>query len=212
MNAEAKESVVPFNYGRKVNELPSAELIRKLLDYNPETGLLTWRWHPTSSKVMSGGRAAGKKCKGYIKVKVFKVYHWAHRITWLHYYGEPPNGLIDHMNGIPDDNRIENLRVVDHAGNQRNRKEQRKRLALSILKIVNCSQSLWGSEYKYSPTSLKSEPEIKKKLRMSPKARGKRIPIKEYKIDLPKVSFNDAETMATQKCIDEMVAFLKSIC
>lgn len=40
--------------------------------------------------------------------------------------------------GYGFDNSISNLRVVDFTGNQRNRKEHRKKLALEILKIEHC--------------------------------------------------------------------------
>lgn len=138
MNAEAAQTVVPFNYGRKINELPSAELVRKMFDYDPETGILIWKWHPTSYKVGKGGEPAGKECKGYLKIKIFEIYYWAHRIAWLHFYGEPPNGLIDHMNAILTDNRICNLRVVGHKGNMANRKEHRRKLAIDILRLSIC--------------------------------------------------------------------------
>lgn len=125
MQVEATHTVVPFQYSGKINELPSVELVRKMFDYDPETGILIWKWHPTSSKAQGMAKLkkeAGKDCKGYIKIKVFAIYHWAHRLAWLHYYGEPPNGLIDHINGNPKDNRILNLRVVDHHGNSSNRR------------------------------------------------------------------------------------------
>lgn len=145
MHAEATQTVVPFKYSGKINELPSAELVRKMFDYDPETGILIWKWHPTSMTAQGFAkkrREAGKDCNGYKKIKIFEVYHWAHRVAWLHYYGIPPNGLIDHMNAIKTDNRICNLRVVGHKGNGRNRKERRRKLALEVLRLEFC---LFGS-------------------------------------------------------------------
>jgi|688.fasta_scaffold909455_2 hypothetical protein len=145
MNEEAKKIVIPFNYIGKTNELPSAELVRKMFDYDPLTGILLWKWHPTSTKVMKGGKIAGKDSKGYLKVKVFRTYHWAHRLAWVHYYGEPPNGCIDHMNAIKKDNSIANLRVVTYSGNQQNRSEHRKKLAIEILRLANCGFGSCGA-------------------------------------------------------------------
>ncbi|MEM1146020.1 MAG: HNH endonuclease signature motif containing protein [Pseudomonadota bacterium] len=46
--------------------------------------------------------------------------HLAHRLTWFYVHGKWPDGEIDHINHDRDDNRIENLRIVDRAGNMRN--------------------------------------------------------------------------------------------
>lgn len=46
----------------------------------------------------------------------------AHRIIWTMLTGEQPNGVIDHINGDPSDNRRRNLRCVSHAVNLRNQK------------------------------------------------------------------------------------------
>ena len=139
MSIEANASVVPFKYNGKVNELPSADLVRKLFFYNPETGKLIWKWYPHNKMGKARiGAVAGKISKGYVKIKISNIYYWAHRLAWLHYYGEPPNGLIDHMNAIKTDNRIVNLRVVDHKGNRMNRLEYRRMLALDVLRIFMC--------------------------------------------------------------------------
>ena len=41
-----------------------------------------------------------------------------HRLVWLHFYGEIPNGLtINHKNGNKHDNRLENLELWSHVDN-----------------------------------------------------------------------------------------------
>ena len=45
-----------------------------------------------------------------------------HRLAWFFVYKEMPNQLIDHINGIRSDNRIENLRVVTFFENAQNLK------------------------------------------------------------------------------------------
>ena len=45
---------------------------------------------------------------------------YVHRLCWLFHYGEWPAHTIDHINGVPDDNAIANLRDVPHVTNMRN--------------------------------------------------------------------------------------------
>jgi len=47
----------------------------------------------------------------------------AHRFAWFMYYGELPKNHIDHIDGNPSNNKIENLRDVTHQQNHMNRKK-----------------------------------------------------------------------------------------
>ena len=92
-------------------------LIRESIDYNPYTGKLVW-------KVSRGSRKCGsevtKGCEGYLCVKIGKKTYKAHRVAWLLYYGDWPNGFIDHINLDKTDNRIENLRDCTRQQNNSN--------------------------------------------------------------------------------------------
>lgn len=82
--------------------------------YNPETGHLT-----------RNGRRAGTLMKiGYREVRVNGKRWLEHRlIMWLMDFDLPPGAEVDHINGIRDDNRWANLRIVSRAGNALNRKD-----------------------------------------------------------------------------------------
>lgn len=108
------------------DDLIPAPMLRQLLRYEPETGRLFWLHRPDARQEWNT-RYAGKEamtavCKGYRTGHVNGVSHRAHRVIWALVHGEWPQGLVDHVNGQTDDNRLNNLRVVDHAGNSRNRK------------------------------------------------------------------------------------------
>jgi len=69
--------------------------------------------------------------KGYIRIKVNKKMYSLHRIIYL-YFNEDwditdtsKNNEIDHININSLDNRIENLRVVNHSQNQRNKNKSK---------------------------------------------------------------------------------------
>jgi hypothetical protein len=73
-------------------------------------------------------RYAYKKCfttidpDGYKKASVLGCMYPAHRVIWLMIHGRFPLDMIDHINGNPGDNRLENLREVDRWENAKNQK------------------------------------------------------------------------------------------
>ena len=114
-----------------VRDLPSPEILRKLLDYNPETGVFTWKVRSADGAASEGyarawntrysGRPAGYTGReGYTVIGVFGRILFAHRMAWAIYYGEWPKDEIDHINRCKSDNRIENLRRVGRSENSRN--------------------------------------------------------------------------------------------
>lgn len=116
------------------------EIVRELLDYDPETGVLRWKerglhWFSTDGKKTQthlmnqwNSRLAGKEAftstsnNGYKVGAVKDRKFLAHRIIWLWVYGWVPEE-VDHKNGDKTDNRIVNLREVTRAINQRNKRK-----------------------------------------------------------------------------------------
>lgn len=96
----------------------TAERLREVLQYHPETGQFTWKLNPSCVRI---GKIAGTLLeKGYVKIAIDKRAHMAHRLAWLYVHGEWPDGYIDHINRNKSDNRISNLRVVGRNENMQN--------------------------------------------------------------------------------------------
>lgn len=69
------------------------------------------------------GDVVGSNDKGYWRIHALGSHYKAHKIVWaLHNSFENQDGLhIDHIDGNPSNNRIENLRLVDPVLNARNK-------------------------------------------------------------------------------------------
>lgn len=98
--------------------ITSAEL-NELFRYDPESGKLYWR--VDKSAAVRAGDEAGGRSFGYQRLTIDYRRYFVHRIIWLMAHGAIRTDLqVDHINGIRHDNRLENLRLVSHQGNQQN--------------------------------------------------------------------------------------------
>lgn len=104
----------------------TAERAREVLDYNPGTGILTWRF-PVRGKMRDDGIAGTTSKKGYVLVIIDRRQYQGHRVAWLHFHGHWPLYTIDHINGVRDDNRIVNLRDVPMQVNLQNHRGAQQR-------------------------------------------------------------------------------------
>lgn len=100
-----------------------------------DAGLLRWRHTLTGSSRIAGEVAGHTNEQGYIVIETGGKTVAAHRIVWLMHHGRWPLGEIDHLNGIRDDNRIENLRDVGRRTNTENRRKASSRSATGELGV-----------------------------------------------------------------------------
>jgi len=118
-------------------DLPSPEMLRKLLRADFNSGKLYWRertpnmfedkkWTPEHRCKAWNSHYAGKEaftavsCRNYKKGTLFNKKLFAHRVIWAMHTGKWPTNNIDHINGDPSDNRIENLREATQSQNLAN--------------------------------------------------------------------------------------------
>lgn len=115
---------LPTSLSRKDNSMSSGnstvtiERIRQILNYNKETGIITWS---KDSGIRWAGCMAGSVYpNGYRRIEIDGKRFAAHRLAWVIVNGTWPELHIDHINGIRDDNRIGNLRLATSGQNSQN--------------------------------------------------------------------------------------------
>lgn len=99
--------------------------VRKLLRFNPKTGVLTWRVERHGRPygyIPAGAEAGSVWSSGYRYVMLDGATYPASRLAYVLMRGRWPRRQMDHDNGDRADNRWSNLRVATRSQNQGNRK------------------------------------------------------------------------------------------
>lgn len=114
----------------------TAEMVRRLLDYDPETGIFRWK-ERTPDMFEEGKTPAKDRCKswnkrfsgkiagyidgqGYISISIYRTFYKAHRLAIYYITGLWPIEEVDHINRNRKDNRLTNIRECTKSNNQHN--------------------------------------------------------------------------------------------
>lgn len=100
------------------------ELLRTLLEYDPQTGIFRWKIKASSS-AHHGDIAGCIDGQGYRVIRIYGKNRKAHRLARLYVYGDEPE-VIDHIDRNRSNNAIENLRAVTFSQNSANRAAKSK--------------------------------------------------------------------------------------
>lgn len=116
---------------------PDIERLRMRLKYDRASGAMTWVDRPLSDfegykqpanvmyqlwakRFKDRPAFAVKKKSGHLAGRFENYEIYAHQVIWALEHNEWPVGEINHINGNPEDNRIENLRLASRKEITRN--------------------------------------------------------------------------------------------
>lgn len=91
--------------------------LKKILHYDPDSGIFTRKTHKRQDLV--GKEVGSKVTSGYLGFNIDGKLYTLHRLAFLYMTGRFPE-QIDHINGVPSDNRWDNLRAVTKEENRLN--------------------------------------------------------------------------------------------
>jgi len=94
--------------------------LKDLLDYSCESGLFIWKTN-RQGHVKAGDAAGQSGARGRVSINVMGRRYPASHLAWLYVYGLFPTYELDHIDGNCSNNKISNLRDVDHKTNLENR-------------------------------------------------------------------------------------------
>ena len=106
------------------------ERLKQVLDYDPETGVFTWKVRTVNApsartdKVwntrFAGTEPGHMRPDGYRGMTVDRMKFQAHRLAWFYVNGTWPPFDLDHVDGNKANNAIANLRLADRSENMAN--------------------------------------------------------------------------------------------
>jgi hypothetical protein len=110
--------------------LVTADEVRRLLRYEPQTGDFFWLVDRNNQFVGAGSIAGCNWASGptrrlYRVIRINGKGYLAHRLAWLYVHGRWPKENIDHIDSDGLNNRLSNLREATRMQNTRNARLKR---------------------------------------------------------------------------------------
>lgn len=122
---------------KPIKPTPSVERLIYLFNFDLDKGIIYYKERPkTYFKDLRAykayntrflGKQAGslQKSVGYREIRIDGELFREHRVLWKVAYGKDADSLIDHINGIKEDNRLTNLREGTNQENSANKTPSR---------------------------------------------------------------------------------------
>lgn len=102
---------------------PDLEKLRDFFGYDPGTGEFCRKL--TTGRMTAGTKVGSANHTRYHAVVFCGKRIYLHILAWALHHGEWPAGIIDHIDGDPSNNRMDNLRLATKAQNGWNRSAPR---------------------------------------------------------------------------------------
>ncbi len=136
---------------------PPITKLKEILSYDPETGKVTWkinRYGSNGHVSAPAGKEAGTfMSNGYRSIKIDDIGMLIHRVAWAIFYGDWPQGDVDHINMQKADNRIANLRLASRSQNMSNRSHTKrntlKAKGVEITRTGKYAVKIWKNYKRY---------------------------------------------------------------
>lgn len=110
-----------LNYSKPT---PSKEFLNELYEYDPSDKTFPLKFRESKGRRVKGmrpGRVQTQIHRSNYQVTQITIgsnnFFTMSKIVWKYHYGVEPQGVIDHINNDPTDNRIENLQDITQKQN-----------------------------------------------------------------------------------------------